>query len=54
MPGAHTPENGNRNTVLLRRGSADNSRKHSTTRPVKSKPGTLSGTRPSAIAEFSS
>ena len=27
MPGAHTPENGNRNTVLFRRGSADNSRK---------------------------
>ncbi len=27
--------------------------RHSTPRPVKSKPGTLSGTRPSAIAEFS-
>ena len=28
-------------------------RRHSTPRPVQSKPGTLSGTRPSAIAEFS-
>ena len=27
--------------------------KHSTPRPVQSKPGTLSGTRPSAITEFS-
>ena len=27
--------------------------KHSTPKPVQSKPGTLSGTRPSAITEFS-
>ena len=31
----------------------DRQQKHSTTRSVNSKPGTLSGTRPSAIAEFS-
>ena len=51
MPGAHTPENGNRNTVLFRRGSADSRRKNTTTSTGVKKTGAPKGTMAAAKAE---